>query len=658
MLMWWLVAAAPGPGLRSLALPEVTLAELGGGDAAVALRLRYSLAEHGAVAIIVPGIAKTAAVALGALPACYGLGNGALSPFRSSVAASIKCGVSSEVDVPQCADVLAPLRALLGKTTDALFGALDAGPGGALGMGREGGGAYGSLRELAAAGEQLEHFHIYQLVAAKQPASGEEAAWTLPLHTDAGVFAIMTAGVYVRADGSAVSPPADGGLFLKLRSGELVSVAQAAPDAHSASVIVIVGEGAANWLRSDSASPPLRAAPHALRVGTSSAGQPAGLVRAWHGRMLLPPSDALLPSGISFGQHRKAEAAAIAAAPLTRPAAEDPYACSPHALLPPGRAAFLEQPAHGNATRPASAAARRLIVAWGAGEECTTTGDEPGIKCWMACISVASLALECPQEEVGCYDIDLTQFVDGTDHCPSSPKVDKCKIKCVPPPPSPPPGPVDSSTTSSGSDANESKNNKGKSSAVPSSSSSALYAAGDVPFCVGGGVTMYMEGFASTLRMRPLGDPKWRAEQQFYGEDGRAECVTLFVAGWVLDSELKFGFGCIAIFLLGIFVEAVASARARVGRAIKLGPRAKQALILLCHGGQLAVGYLLMLAAMTYSTEIFLMTIFGLLFGHALFFRPGDLPASVDPCCATSNKAPGGKPIYLTHVDAPGPSEA
>lgn len=128
------------------------------------------------------------------------------------------------------------------------------------------------------------------------------------------------------------------------------------------------------------------------------------------------------------------------------------------------------------------------------------------------------------------------------------------------------------------------------------------------PFCVGAGVTMYMEGFATATR--------------YPGAAGaaapRAECVTLWFRGWVLDSPGKFAAGCLGVVALGLLVEAIGQLRARFLKLPSRPPRARHAVAIGCHALQIFIGYLLMLAAMTFNAEVFAAVICGLVLGHAL----------------------------------------
>ena len=53
-------------------------------------------------------------------------------------------------------------------------------------------------------------------------------------------------------------------------------------------------------------------------------------------------------------------------------------------------------------------------------------------------------------------------------------------------------------------------------------------------------------------------------------------------------------------------------------------------------GGNLILGYLAMLVAMTYSIELFFCVVAGLCIGHFIFnSKSSNVGESVDPCCAS-----------------------
>jgi hypothetical protein len=61
--------------------------------------------------------------------------------------------------------------------------------------------------------------------------------------------------------------------------------------------------------------------------------------------------------------------------------------------------------------------------------------------------------------------------------------------------------------------------------------------------------------------------------------------------------------------------------------------------ILICFGLNLFLGYLAMLVAMTYSVELFLCVLVGIVAGHAVFNLGTPVGETIDPCCASQNVA-------------------
>ncbi len=68
------------------------------------------------------------------------------------------------------------------------------------------------------------------------------------------------------------------------------------------------------------------------------------------------------------------------------------------------------------------------------------------------------------------------------------------------------------------------------------------------------------------------------------------------------------------------------------------------------YGLQLALGYLLMLAAMTYAVELFVATVTGITIGHALFRTDR---AAAPPCCAPE-RAGVEAPLEASLLDGSG----
>lgn len=143
---------------------------------------------------------------------------------------------------------------------------------------------------------------------------------------------------------------------------------------------------------------------------------------------------------------------------------------------------------------------------------------------------------------------------------------------------------------------------------------------------------MYMEGFKFSLA-------------------SKEPCLNLFFPDWTLDSQSKFFAAMAGVFFLAIFVEGLSNLRYRIVRSVKIAhrrsggdnapPKSTQMLRLVVtamHGLQGLVGYLLMLAIMTFSVELLFAVVFGLAIGYGIFFQYeealGRLHVTTNPCCS------------------------
>lgn len=137
-------------------------------------------------------------------------------------------------------------------------------------------------------------------------------------------------------------------------------------------------------------------------------------------------------------------------------------------------------------------------------------------------------------------------------------------------------------------------------------------------FCTGDmGMVMYMDGFHWSLK-------------------GDEPCLNLYLASWTLDSWWKFVFGMSGVILLGICTESIAQVRrgvanrARNAAADDYWKYSLQQTGL--HGLHALFGYMLMLATMTFSWELILSVVVGLIIG---FYQFGDATLNTaSPCCA------------------------
>lgn len=172
--------------------------------------------------------------------------------------------------------------------------------------------SYDTFDKIYARGEHLEHLHAYTPAGDKPDQSlfvgtVGSPGYTLPMHTDGGLFIAMTNGYYADQDGQPV--PVQNGLYVTLPTGAVVR-AVTEEDA----LIFMMGQGAADWL-APKLGKPLRAVPHAMIADTSSS-ESKPMTRAWFGKMYLPPADAVSAAwnGRSYGNYRELLRTATASA--------------------------------------------------------------------------------------------------------------------------------------------------------------------------------------------------------------------------------------------------------------------------------------------------------------------------------------------------------
>lgn len=136
------------------------------------------------------------------------------------------------------------------------------------------------------------------------------------------------------------------------------------------------------------------------------------------------------------------------------------------------------------------------------------------------------------------------------------------------------------------------------------------------PFCTNGMATdMFMQGFVSIL----------------FGSADNG-CLAFFFGSLVIDSYFKFFLAFLAYVAIGMSSEALIYFRRKQARRAT----ASRAWALAAYAGNVSVGYLVMLGAMTYALEIFAAVILGLTLGHAMFSL-GDSSvrfSATTACCA------------------------
>jgi copper transporter 1 len=130
----------------------------------------------------------------------------------------------------------------------------------------------------------------------------------------------------------------------------------------------------------------------------------------------------------------------------------------------------------------------------------------------------------------------------------------------------------------------------------------------------GGGMIMYMDGFRFSLQ-------------------GGQPCLNLYLESWTLDTRSKFLVAMACVALLGIATEYISKLRSRLCSKRPSRFRNYRLTIAVLHGLQALVGYILMLATMTFSVELFSSVILGLGIGYSLFYSDDDWHVTTNPCC-------------------------
>lgn len=123
-------------------------------------------------------------------------------------------------------------------------------------------------------------------------------------------------------------------------------------------------------------------------------------------------------------------------------------------------------------------------------------------------------------------------------------------------------------------------------------------------FCRGMYMTMFMDGFHWTILKKPPS----------------MQCLNFFVRSWRLENAGKFKGAMLFTFLLAVLVEGLSSARVNVVHNMANRKR-QHALLTVIYGLQAMLGFILMLVTMSFSIELVLSVIGGLVTGNLLFMR-------------------------------------
>lgn len=317
----WVVLAGPG----TLAAHIIDCDEPTKLDECV----RAALMLDGAVSVHTPGLKAARTEALRSFARCATSDSSALETavlpdgtLRRSLGTRTLEGLAEPLAVPGCEDLAeatAALRALVDGAAMSLLRILQplqSGPTALLALKRR---TYATLTDAARAGEQLEHFHLYEPPRAmprsqRAKAIGEArladarvsmtnstsdhtrrsdagragpSTSAVPLHTDAGLFVAIVPSMWIapsprrdrplppeRIASRAVEAQGDphggvdgrggeerpSGFYVQRWDGERARIS---PGSESSSIVFVIGDGWAQWIN-PRLSAPLRPAPHAM----------------------------------------------------------------------------------------------------------------------------------------------------------------------------------------------------------------------------------------------------------------------------------------------------------------------------------------------------------------------------------------------------------
>jgi len=140
-----------------------------------------------------------------------------------------------------------------------------------------------NIQGVVEKGNHLEHFHTYYTN------DDPESANTIDWHTDQGLMLLFTPG---QQDDKVTS----GFFIIKDESKVIVDFDEEIDD-----VVIMLGDGIDQYFNDDALrdeGKDLRAVPHALTLPATS--DSSGRPRVWYGRMVLPPSNAIVPASLEM----------------------------------------------------------------------------------------------------------------------------------------------------------------------------------------------------------------------------------------------------------------------------------------------------------------------------------------------------------------------
>jgi hypothetical protein len=175
------------------------------------------------------------------------------------------------------------------------------------------------------------------------------------------------------------------------------------------------------------------------------------------------------------------------------------------------------------------------------------------------------------------------------------------------------------------------------------------------------------------------------SETNIEGQQPSHPCLNLLFPSWTLDTREKFYLAIVGVFFASFCLEGLSAWRYRIVQSVRhqqqrhrqqqststgtaqasssrsttlpppVSTQGLRFVVTLLHGLQGLLGYLVMLAVMTYSAELLFSVVLGLALGYAAFFQFeeafGRVHVTSNPCCSFLK----GEAREITPVTVQGP---
>jgi hypothetical protein len=138
-------------------------------------------------------------------------------------------------------------------------------------------------------------------------------------------------------------------------------------------------------------------------------------------------------------------------------------------------------------------------------------------------------------------------------------------------------------------------------------------------FCAGMPMTMFMDGFHWSLKLK--GNSVDEEGRPLQSSEEQQQCLNYLFNSWLLASPKQFRGAMVFSFLLAIVMEAISAFREWILRTQAPSNSFRKITLVLIYALQSLLGYVIMIVAMMYSLELLFSVAAGLAVGHLLFVR-------------------------------------